>query len=177
MKLLLAILAATAWAADAAIYLERARAAQARGEIDDAVAAYEAVLRLKGESPVVRHSLALIYLRAGALERAIGEARRAVELEPKNGRYRTTLASVILAQKDPDLDAANAHLRRAVSLLKRERDHPWLARAYYSLGTIAKKKRKLELARSYFNRAFVHNPADGDVRAALRVLDPAALRD
>ncbi len=177
MKLLLAILATAAWAADAATYLERARAAQARGETEEAVAAYEAVLRLKGESPVVRHALALIYLEAGAVKRAMGEARRAVELEPKNGKYRTTLASVILAQEDPDLDSANAHLRRAVSLLKRERDHPWLARAYYSLGAIARKRRKLELARSYFNRAFVHNPADRDVRTALRVLDPAALRD
>ncbi len=111
------------------------------------------------------------------LERAMREAKRAVELEPKNGRFRTALASVILSQEDPDINAARAHLRRAVSLLKRDRNHPGLARAYYSLGVIAKRKRKLELARSYFNQAFVHDPADGDIRAALRVLDPAALRE
>lgn len=177
LAVLLAAISGLAWAADAGTYLKRAQAAGKAGEFEEAIDAYEAVLRLKGEDAFVRHELGGIYLRMGKVEKALAESEQAVKLAPKAARYRITLAAALLAQENADLAAAEMHLRKAIKTLKKERDHPGLASAYYNLGVAAQRRRSLERARRCYRLAFEHNPADENIRAALAALDPAALKE
>ena len=177
MAVLLAAVAATAWGIDADTYMKRGQAAAKAGEHDKAIDAYEAALRLKGEDATLRHELAGVYIKQGKMEEALAEAEKAVELAPKQARYQVTLAVLHLAQETPDLGEAETHLRRAVKIMKKERDHPGLASAYFNLGVIAQRRRALERACRYYRLAFEHNPADEKIRAALAALDPAALKE
>ncbi len=163
-------------AVDAATYFERARSEEKDGNHKAALEDYEAVIRLKGEDDAVRHDRALIYLKTGNPERAREEAVRAVQLVPKNGRYRITLAVVLMAQAEPELSSARSHLRKAVSIMKRRRDHPGLADAYFNLGVIERQKGRLVRARQYYLLAYDENPADESIRKALSILDPAAIQ-
>ncbi len=175
--LLATAVATTAWSIDADTYMKRGQAAAKAGEYEKATDAYEAALRLKGEDATLRHELAGVYGKQGKMERALAEAKKAAELAPKQARYQVTLAALYLAQETPDLDEAEAHLRKAVKIMKKERDHPGLASAYFNLGVVAQRRRALEKACRYYRLAFEHNPADEKIRAALAALDPAALRE
>lgn len=167
--------------ADAAYHFSMAKRMQAEGKWDEALRHYQAVLTLRGDDAAVRHNMALIFLAFPDLDRARPQAERAVRLDPKDGRYRVTLAVIVLngASKDPlearpALEEAEAILKVAVKHLERAKDHPGLATAYYNLGTIHQRRNQYRKARDYFRLALKWNPDDQRALNALEDLGSAA---
>jgi tetratricopeptide (TPR) repeat protein len=159
-------------AIDSEIHFGRAQAAYAAGKYEDALTEYEAALKLTGEDAAVRNNRALCWLALARYDKAKEEAERAIELDPKGGRYYLTLAAVQLASKPPDLKGARSNLLKGVKHLKRARDHEGLGNAYYNLGVIAQLRRKYEEARDDYRLALEYDPANADAREALRALSP-----
>lgn len=166
------VFAHVAWAAGVDPRFERAQAAAREGKYRDALKAYAAILRMRGEDAAVRHNRALIYLELQDAVRAQDEAEWATKLAPKEGRYRVTLAVSYLSLEHPKFKKARSALKKAVRLLRKRRDYPGLGNAYYNLGIIAQRHLKLEEARRYYRQALQYNPADKSARQALEVLEP-----
>ncbi len=167
--------------ADANHHFATARQAQAEGKWDEALRHYQAVLTLRGDDAASRHNMALIYLGFPDLVRARPQADRAVALSPKEGRYRITLAVIVLAgaSKEPNaakpvLGEAEGILKDAVKLLDRAKDHQGLATAYYNLGTIAQRRNQYKRARDLYRQALRKNPDDQRALNALEDLGSAA---
>ncbi len=162
--------ATPAVAADAQVHFDRAREAFTRGLYQQALAEYDAVLELTGEDAAVRHNKALVYLAMKDSARAADEARRAVDLAPREGRYRITQAVAMLSMDPADWKGAEGALHAAEKLLKRVRDHVGLASAYDNLGFIAQHARDYPAARRWYTLALRHNPDDEKAREALDAL-------
>jgi tetratricopeptide (TPR) repeat protein len=168
------MLPVSAGATDSGIHFERAQAAYADGRYEDALAEYDAILKLTGEDAAVRNNRALCLLALTQYDRAKEEASRAIELAPAEGQFYITLAVIELTMQPPDLKGARSRLLTGVKYLKRARDHEGLGVAYYNLGVIAQRRRKYEEARDWYRLALEHDPSNGDARQALRTLDPDA---
>jgi tetratricopeptide (TPR) repeat protein len=80
---------------------------------------YDAALALQPDDPAIRHGKALAYLELGEVDRAIREARTALEAAPDSLWLRTTLAEAYAAKKD---HATAARLYR--SFLSEPRPEP-----------------------------------------------------
>ncbi|MEK7473994.1 MAG: tetratricopeptide repeat protein [Candidatus Coatesbacteria bacterium] len=163
---------APAAAIDASIHLERARQAYTAGKYEDALAEYDAMLKLLGEDAAVRNNRALCYLALSQLDRARWESERAIELAPAEGQFYITLAVIQLTLKPADLKGARENLITSIKYLKRARDHAGVANACYNLGVIAQRRRKYEEASSWYRQALYYDPSNMDARDALRGIDP-----
>jgi Flp pilus assembly protein TadD len=75
--------------------LDRGNAALAEGRLDEALAAYEAVVARAPDLPEVHHNLGLAYRKKGEAERAEEEFRRAAELDPDFGEPHGALAVML----------------------------------------------------------------------------------
>jgi len=158
----------------AARYLEAARRAQAAGETKAALELYDAVLNLRGDDPEVRQQRALIRMADGQYPEARQEAQRAVDLAPRRGRYRITLAIAWSRGPNPDFKAARSILKKAIQLLEGDRDRLGQANAWFVLGKIEEEQaHNFETARDDYRTALEYNPADDRIRAALNRLAPA----
>lgn len=176
-RLVLALAAALlpaglAVAVDSDIHFVRAQAAYAAGKYEDALAAYDAMLKLTGEDAAVRNNRALCYLALAQYDKAKWEAERAIQLDSRGGRYYLTLAAIQLASKPPDVKGARTNLLKGVRHLKRDRDHEGLGNAYYNLGVISQLRRKYEEARDYYRLSIEYDPANDSAQEALRALSP-----
>ncbi len=181
LLLVAVVLPAVGRTADAEHHFATARRAQAEGKWDDALRHYQAVLTLRGDDAAVRHNMALIYYGFPDLDRARPQAERAVRLDPKQGRYRITLAVIVLAgaprelnDAKPVLEEAEGILKEALKHLDRARDHHGMATAYYNLGTIAQRKSQHKKARDYYRQALKKHPDDQRALNALEDLGSAA---
>jgi predicted Zn-dependent protease len=92
-----------------------------QGEFDEARRSLEAVLRLQPDAPRVHSLLARVCLRAGDLECAIRESRRAVELEEDELEAHKILAEIYVreyqrSRADEDIETGLHHLGRAAEI-------------------------------------------------------------
>ncbi len=158
-------------AVDAAGHFARARYAWQSGQYEAALAEYEAAIELQGEDSAARNNRALIYMETGRLPEARLEAERAVELAPQEGRFRITLAVVLLTVAPPEYEDARSHLLKAVRYLKRKRDAPGLLRAYYNLGYICQRRAEYRQARGWYKLALGINPNDEPTLTALEAME------
>jgi len=159
-------------AIDSSIHFERAKLAWSAKKYEEALAEYDAILKLTGEDGPVRNNRALCFLVLGQFERALWEAERAIELAPAEGQFRITAAVIRMTMKPPDLKAAREDLMKSLKHLKRAKDHQGLGNACYNLGVIAQTRHKYEEASSWYRQALRHDSSNADAREALRILDP-----
>ncbi|HET9450237.1 MAG TPA: tetratricopeptide repeat protein, partial [Aggregicoccus sp.] len=107
-----------------------------------AIVAFEELLRDYPDVAVVHALLGLAYQRLDDAGRAVDEYRRALELSPGDGKTHQYLAELYLARQRPE--AARVELERAVAL------HPLLDGAWFQLGDVQLQRRDLPGARRAF---------------------------
>lgn len=110
--------------------LDKGNAALADGKLDEAIAAYEAVVAKAPDLPEVHHNLGLAYRKKGEAERAEAEFRRAAELDPDFAEPHGALA-VMLANAGKR-DEAIVEAEQAVEL------DPDSVEYLYNLGVLYK---------------------------------------
>lgn len=113
----------------------------ARGRLEDAERIYQRLLEIRPDSPVALNNLAWALVKDPDVKlrdptRAVAIAKRAVELESRNGIYWNTLG--VVHYRAGDWPAANDALERAMSLRSGGDSFDWfvLAMAYHQQGEI-----------------------------------------
>jgi tetratricopeptide (TPR) repeat protein len=92
---------------------QEAFAAFARGDLAGAVARYEALVGAAPEFALAFQGLAEVYARLGQLDDAIAAIRRAIELEPDESLYHTSLSRFLQRQGNiPEAEEAAAQASR-----------------------------------------------------------------
>jgi tetratricopeptide (TPR) repeat protein len=92
---------------------QEAFTAFARGDVEGAVARYEALVSAAPDFALAFQGLAEAYSRLGQLDSAIAAIRRAIELEPDESLYHTSLSRFLQRQGNvPEAEAAAAQASR-----------------------------------------------------------------
>jgi len=136
--------------------LDRGNAALAAGDVDEAVAAYEAVAAQAPELPQVHHNLGLAYKRQGELEKAKGAFSKAAELDPAFAEPHGAL-SVMLATAG-EREEALAEAEKAVELA------PDNTQYLYNLAVLYKDSSRPAEAEKAFLRLEEMEPGNAEIQ-------------
>lgn len=123
---------------------------QRQGKLDEAIAAYQAALRLNPRLAPVYLNLGAALAKQGKLEDAIAAYQTAIEINPKLAAAHYNLGNA-LAQKG-QLDAAIAAYQAALQI------NPNYAKVYYNLGNVLAQQGKREEAIAQWREAVRINP-------------------
>lgn len=93
-------------------HYDRALAAFAGGQLEEAVAEYEKALTLNPAFTDALHGLAQAYARQGKLEEAVAAARRIAELDPDDVLAHTSLSRLLQQQGKKEEAEAEANQAR-----------------------------------------------------------------
>jgi len=126
------------------------------GHHELALQLYQAAAKAHPRKASVFNNLGLGYARRGMLDEALRAMARAVQLEPKNPRYRNNIATMLV-------DAGRN--RDGYKQLRAVHDH---ATSLYNLGYLLKQRGQAEAASQHFVAALQSNPS---FAAARRELD------
>ncbi len=143
--------------------LQKADAALAAGQADEAIATYQKALASVPDSAPVHHNLALAYKRKGDLAQAESEFRRAAELKPDFAAPHGAL-SVLLA-KAGKLDEAVAQAKEAVQ------DAPDDAQYAYNFGVLLKDAGRGAEAKEALLKAEALDPANAEIQFHLGTVE------
>lgn len=139
---------------------EQARGYREAGEVELAAYVYAHSLEWS-ETAEARSGLAWTYAYAGKLEEAARECRRAIALDPEDGRASNDLG-VYLMQQGQDEEAITHLLQAVQSRWNPDRHFPW-----YNLGRIHERRQELGEAASAYEAALGELPTFEAARKAL----------
>ena len=165
------LVSCAAMAVDSTGHFSRAKLAWDKGEYDQALAEYQAVINQTGEDAAARHNRALIYLEMGRASDARDEALRAVQLAPAEGRYHLTYGVALMLLHEPDLAGAKEQLLASIRPMKYDKDASGLLRVYYNLGLVSQQSRLIVDARKWYRMALAIDPNDEATLTALASLE------
>jgi tetratricopeptide (TPR) repeat protein len=134
-----------------------------RGQVEDAVRAYERAVELAPSDPRAHGDLGTAYLAANRADEAVRHLRRAVELAPDRATFWSNLGYA--QQLGGRLDEAIATYRKALALDSR------LGSAWINLATALARQGKLDEAQAALDRAFAIDPNDPRAQANQTELD------
>ncbi|HEY1785869.1 MAG TPA: tetratricopeptide repeat protein [Pirellulales bacterium] len=138
--------------------LEFANALAHRGRLDQATPHYlRAQQFAKGSAPY--NNMGLVLVQQHKLDEAIGQFRRALEIEPESFRAHTNLA-LALAERNEFSDATR-HFRRAIEI------NPRLASPRYGLAHLLRLEGQIDEARQEYQLAARLDPGNLFVRYEL----------
>ncbi|MBT8491751.1 MAG: tetratricopeptide repeat protein [Deltaproteobacteria bacterium] len=140
----------------------------ANGENDKAIETLGEIIAIDDENAVAFHKRGDAYIALGKRERALQDYRKAASLEPKNGKYLTSLGlALTLRSEKQSLDEAEQVLRQALELDERNAD------ANRLLGTVLRKKFKPKAALEFHVRAVELDPDSAEAYFELGVTQNA----
>jgi tetratricopeptide (TPR) repeat protein len=140
-----------------------------------AIVAFEEILRDYPDLAVVHALLGLAYQRLDDAGRAVDELKRSIELAPEVGKTYFYLGELYLSRQRPE--PAREAYQRAIAL------DPLLDEAYLRLGDLELERRELQAALGYFRTLTFLQPdavaARGKLSLALQLMGdyPAAARE
>jgi Tfp pilus assembly protein PilF len=117
------------------------------GESDNAILIYQRAAAVYPHESSVFNNMGLCYARQGRLDEAASALNRAVQMTPRNVRYRNNLATVLV-------DRGN--VREAFDHLRQVHGE---AAAYYNLGYLLNKKGQTQAAVQHFSLALRADPS------------------
>lgn len=105
-------------------------------------------------------------------QKAESSFRRAVELDPSNGKYLTELGFVLLFQRGTDetefqrkIEEAEAVFRKSIDLLPNNR------RTWNGLAAVLTEKGEFDKAQSIFQESLRYDPNDSSARSGLAIIE------
>lgn len=149
-----------------AAQLEKAGAALKAGQLDEAIAGYEAVAAKVPNLPQVQHNLGLAYARKKDLAKAEAAFRKAVELKPDFTEAHSAL-SVVLYEKGSREEAVS----EAAKAVETAPDN---ARLQFSLGVMYADTGRMAEAKETLLKAESLDPTNAEVEYQLGTLAVAA---
>lgn len=124
-----------------------------------AIIAFEEILRDYPDLAVVRALVGLAYQQLDDAGRAVEELKRAIELAPQDGKNHLYLGDLYYSRQR--VDAAAEHYRKAIEL------HPLLDMAYLRLGEVAAARDDFATAEKHFRTLALLRPDDAGVGVRL----------
>lgn len=139
------------------------------GEHEKAIAYFQALLAdpARQDKAPLHNNFSLVYSNSRAWDEAIHHARKALEIEPENATYVTTLANAVLFKArvmGSDTAEAEQLYRRAVEL--RPDSPQWM----FNLATFYLDRRRKEEAETTFRKAIALGPQEDGAYINLAVL-------
>jgi tetratricopeptide (TPR) repeat protein len=128
----------------------------AQDEIVRARDAYQDAMARDSSYALAYARLGQLYEDQGNLQQALTYSRKALELEPSNGRYRYAVGSQLLRLDRPD--PAVRHLRRATV------ERPWHQGAHFSLGQALMRLGREQEAERYLAQADSLEQAQSEIK-------------
>ncbi len=124
-----------------AILMQMGRAHKNLGEIDEAISAFEHVIKLDENYVEVYNDLGHIYSENGEFEKALEYQMQAMKLQPENGEYHYYVGTLLYQLGE--MEKAIPYLTTAIS------KEPWYHGAHYNLGRALIASGQLERGQAY----------------------------
>lgn len=128
----------------------------AQDEVERARRAYQDAIARDSTYSLAYARLGQLYEDQGDLEEALTYSRKALNLEPHNGKYRYAVGSQLLRLDRPE--AAAKHLRRAAA------DRPWHQGTHFSLGQALMRLGQEDEAERYLAAADTLEQKQSEIR-------------
>jgi tetratricopeptide (TPR) repeat protein len=151
-----------------AAYYVIAEAQTALGRPQEAIVAYNEVIRQNPRATDARLMLSKLNLAVGATDLSLSLAREVLTTSPRNPEARLTAARALLANND--LVRAEQELKELASR------YPSSPAIEAELGMLYGRKERLDVARQHFERAIKLQPGNPDALLGLVALDLKARR-
>jgi putative PEP-CTERM system TPR-repeat lipoprotein len=158
--------AATKYKESAAAQFMVARTLAARKQTDEAIKAYEDVLRLNPRATQAKVALSHLHLARGQSESSVLLAQDAVRSEPENARAHVLLVQGLLTRRE--LSRAEAELTRLIAR------YPNSPMVLVQMGVLRGLQKNAAEARKYFDQAITLQPESVEPLAGHVALDIAA---
>lgn len=130
--------------------LKQAQELQAAGNIEDALAIYQAILKEDPQDSNLIHNISVLYAQLKQYEKALESIDRAIKLDGNNAVYLITKGNILLRQNN--IEAAIIEYQKAVKL------DPSYAHAYNNLGNAYYRMDQLTTAEQYYQKAIQIKP-------------------
>lgn len=125
--------------------INAAVALSAAGNVDGAIAAYEAILAKTPDIPLVHHNLGMLYSKKGDPAKAQAALQKSVDLDPRFVDGYVSLATVLASNGKRD--------EAIVAVKKGAAENPQSGRLQYALGVLAENAGDVPLAKEAFLKA------------------------
>ena len=150
---------------DFAAHYNLAAVLQSRGKLDEAIAHYDAALRIRPQDATVNNALGAAFLAGGHPDQSISYLRTAAQLRPEYFDVHYNLGNALASTGN--FQGAEEEFANAVRLKPEDADaHANLGSAYAELGRLAE-------AKTQFERALEINPSHALARENLQELQSA----
>jgi len=140
-------------------YSNRGFALLQEGQVNEAIADFEAALRAKPDYAYAHNNLGTALLQEGRTDEALPHFERALEIKPDYAEPYDNLGTILYQRGQ--LDAAISNLERAVKI------NPDYGDAHFNLGIALREKGEADGAISHFKRSLEIKPEDAEARRGL----------
>lgn len=144
---------------DADEWLKIGNAHASLSQLDEALAAYQAVLKIKPDKAAAYTNIGVVHYQAGKFDDAVQQMQKALELDPNDAETHYMLGATYVQQQK--LDEAEKSFNKAIEL------KPDLAAAYTGLGNVQLARKNFTDAITTLQKATELQPGQAEAWLAL----------
>jgi superkiller protein 3 len=144
---------------DADEWLKFGNAHASLNQLDEALAAYQTVLKIKPDKAAAYTNIGVVYYQAGKFDDAVAQMKKALEIEPNDAETYYMLGATYVQQQD--LDGAEQAFNKAIELKSD------LAAAYTGLGNVQMARKNFAEAVKTLQQATALQPDQAEAWLAL----------
>jgi len=130
-----------------------------KGRTDEAIAQFQAALRIDPDSPGILSNFGNVLFQQGRTDEAVAEYRKALKMNPDSAGAHNNLGNALA--KEGRMVEAIGEYREALRL------HPGDAETHFNLGNVLAAQGRMEEAIAEFRAALEINPGDAGVHSNL----------
>ncbi len=144
---------------DADEWLKLGNAHASLSQLDEALSAYQTVLKIKPDKAAAYTNIGVVYYQAGKFDDAVQQMQKALEIDPSDAETYYMLGATYVQQQK--LDEAEKSFNKAIEL------KPDLAAAYTGLGNVQLARKNTEGAVETLKKATQLQPNQAEAWLAL----------